>query len=313
LEIEIERRAHGLVIAFAPIARPRDERRNGAQKCAAMVLDRFGEALPVASIASSEVLSETARQTDLGAGVCVGRRFPGIEWRVVEIHDGPIDTIHATNDLPQGKIGELIVRGPVVTTEYVTRTDANAIAKIDDNDEGFWHRMGDVGYLDEQNRFWFCGRMSQRVPFLQRKGDPENLFTIPCEAIFNTHPDVFRSALVGVGPRAELCPVVIVEPLPGRRPKNRAQRSEARHDWIDHLPVSRKLFRQLRPYTAELAFLLAKLFFRFRHCRLVLRGAIRIGFGRLRFLFDGAAEPIYPGNGVSAIHTQRLLPLSQCT
>ena len=128
------------------------------------------EALPVASIASSAVLSETARQTDLGAGVCVGRSFPGIEWRVVEIHDGPLDSIRATNDLPQGKIGELIVRGPVVTTEYVTRTDANAIAKIRDDDGGFWHRMGDVGYLDEQHRFWFCGRMSQRVPLRQRKG-----------------------------------------------------------------------------------------------------------------------------------------------
>jgi len=67
--------------------------------------------------------------------------------------------------------------------------------------------------------------MSQRVPFRQRRGAPENLFTIPSEAIFNTHPDVFRSALVGVGSRAELRPVVIVEPLPERRPKNRAQRN----------------------------------------------------------------------------------------
>ncbi len=63
-----------------------------------------------------------------------------------------------------GQIGELIVRGPVVTTEYVTRTDANAMAKIrDDERGGFWHRMGDVGYFDQQDRFWFCGRMSQRV------------------------------------------------------------------------------------------------------------------------------------------------------
>ena len=25
------------------------------------------------------------------------------------------------------------------------------------------HRMGDVGYFDEQGRLWFCGRKSQRV------------------------------------------------------------------------------------------------------------------------------------------------------
>ena len=29
--------------------------------------------------------------------------------------------------------------------------------------------------------------------------DEETLFTIPCEAIFNTHRDVFRTALVGIG------------------------------------------------------------------------------------------------------------------
>ncbi len=71
----------------------------------------------------------------------------------------------------------------------------------------------------------FAAECRSACRFASGKATPENLFTIPCEAIFNTHPDVFRSALVGVGPRAELRPVVIVEPLPGRRPKNRAQRN----------------------------------------------------------------------------------------
>ena len=53
--------------------------------------------------------------------------------------------------------------------------------------------MGDVGYRDDRGRLWFCGRKSHRVIL-----PDETLFTIPCEAIFNTHPDVFRSALVGV-------------------------------------------------------------------------------------------------------------------
>ena len=53
--------------------------------------------------------------------------------------------------------------------------------------------MGDLGYRDARGRLWFCGRKSHRV--ITRSG---TLFTIPCEAIFNTHPSVFRSALVGV-------------------------------------------------------------------------------------------------------------------
>jgi acyl-CoA synthetase (AMP-forming)/AMP-acid ligase II len=183
------------------------------------------EALPVASIAATEVLSETAAQTRQGAGVCVGRRFPGIQWHVVRIVDGPIRTLTDAEVLPPGEIGELIVRGPVVTREYVTRTEANALGKIADGDR-VWHRMGDVGYLDDRERFWFCGRLAHRV--LTAEGP---LYTIPCEAIFNEHPQVFRSALVGVGPAGQQRPVMIVEPRPGQLP----QTAQDHAAWIEQL------------------------------------------------------------------------------
>ena len=165
------------------------------------------EALPVASISASEVLSETAAKSAAGAGTCVGPCFPGIEWKVIRITDEPISTISDTEVLPFGQIGELIVRGPVVTTEYVTRKEANALHKIRDGDS-FWHRMGDVGYL-EGDRFWFCGRKSHRVIT-----PSATLFTIPSEAIFNQHAWVYRSALVGVGERGKQRPVIFVEPWP---------------------------------------------------------------------------------------------------
>jgi acyl-CoA synthetase (AMP-forming)/AMP-acid ligase II len=173
------------------------------------------EALPVASIAASEVLAETAAASALGRGTCVGRTFPGMAWKVIRISDGPIATLGEAEELPTGQIGELIVQGPVVTTEYVTRTEANALHKIRDG-EGFWHRMGDVGYLDGE-RFWFCGRKAHRV---RMRG--QTLYTIPCEAIFNQHPRVYRSALVGVGPRGDQRPVIIVEPWPEHRTRSRA-------------------------------------------------------------------------------------------
>jgi acyl-CoA synthetase (AMP-forming)/AMP-acid ligase II len=135
---------------------------------------------------------------------------------VIRISDEPIATIADAEELPPGEVGELIVRGRVVTTEYVTRTEANALHKIKDGDS-FWHRMGDVGYLDGE-RFWFCGRKSHRV--ITASG---TLFTIPCEAIFNQHPAVYRSALVGVGPRDQQRPVIIAEPWPEKRPANRAE------------------------------------------------------------------------------------------
>jgi acyl-CoA synthetase (AMP-forming)/AMP-acid ligase II len=181
------------------------------------------EALPVATIAASEVLSETWPLTEQGRGVCVGRRFPGIDWRVIRIVDGPIHSIDESEELSRGEIGELIVRGPVVTTEYATRREANPQAKIVDQSVEcrFWHRMGDCGHIDEQDRFWFCGRVAHRV--ITADGP---MYTIPCEAIFNRHPAVFRSALVGIGSSGDHTPVIIVEPKRGQMPRGHRSREQ---------------------------------------------------------------------------------------
>lgn len=170
------------------------------------------EALPVASISATEVLSETADRSRQGAGTCVGHRFPGIDWKVIRIKDEPIERWSDMEEMPAGEIGELMVAGPVVTSEYVTRREANALHKLFDG-ERWWHRMGDVGYFDDLGRFWFCGRKSHRVIL-----DDATLYTIPCEAIFNQHPRIYRSALVGVGPRRQQRPVLFAEPWPDRRP-----------------------------------------------------------------------------------------------
>ena len=165
-------------------------------------------------------------------------------------------------------IGELIVSGPVVTDQYVTRTEANAEHKISDGDR-FWHRMGDVGYFDDQGRFWFCGRKGHRV-----QTEQGTLFTVPCEAIINNHPAVYRSALVGIGQAGRETPAIVVEPHAEHWPQSEDQKQQlldevrqiAQQHWqtdkIQHfllrrsLPVdirhNSKIFReQLRPWAAE--------------------------------------------------------------
>lgn len=178
------------------------------------------EALPVATISSREILGETASETRKGAGVCVGRHFPSIRWKVIRITDDPLPRLENTEELPRGEIGELMVTGPQITREYVTRKEANALAKVyetapkvaenADVPDIVWHRMGDVGYLDDQDRFWFCGRKAHRV-----ETATGTLFTIRSEAIFNEHPAVNRSALVGIPeeglPEGKLKPIMIIE------------------------------------------------------------------------------------------------------
>jgi olefin beta-lactone synthetase len=199
------------------------------------------ESLPVASIAASEVLGETQYLWAQGRGTCIGRKFSLIEWKVIGMVDGRIAELSDAVELPKGQIGELIVSGPVVTREYVTRTEANSLGKIIDGTR-VWHRMGDVGYLDEQGRFWFCGRMAHRV---QTAGGP--MFTIPCEAIFNQHPAIYRSALVGIGPAGRQRPAIVAEPWPDKMPRNRSGRKQLLSE-LEGLALGSALTRDIHDF-----------------------------------------------------------------
>jgi acyl-CoA synthetase (AMP-forming)/AMP-acid ligase II len=164
------------------------------------------EAMPVASIASYEILNETRKLSDQGFGICIGKPLEHIKMQLIRITDEPIDNWSDDLVVPKGEVGEITVSGDLVTKQYFQRPEADAIAKMRD-DESIWHRMGDLGWMDKRGRVWFCGRKNHRV--ITRN---DTLYTIPCEAIFNKHPLVYRSALVGVGTPPNQTPVIIIEP-----------------------------------------------------------------------------------------------------
>jgi acyl-coenzyme A synthetase/AMP-(fatty) acid ligase len=172
------------------------------------------EALPVALTDSHEILRETAQETAKGRGICVGRPVAGIKTEVIRIEEGPIRSWSDDLKLPTGQVGEIVVQGPVVTGEYFRRVDDMAQAKIGDG-KNFWHRMGDLGYFDDTGRLWFCGRKAQRV-----KTANGVLFTICVEQVYNVHPAVKRTALVGAGANPVLC----VELEPGSSPSQSLKR-----------------------------------------------------------------------------------------
>jgi olefin beta-lactone synthetase len=163
------------------------------------------EAVPIISITSTEILSETRNFSEKGYGICIGRPINDLKIRIIKISDDPIPKWSDDILVEDGEMGEIAVAGNIVTRQYFEKPEADAMAKIEDEDF-FWHRMGDVGWRDSKGRVWFCGRKSHRV--LTKEN---TLFTIPCEAIFNNHPQVFRSALVGIGPRNQQKPVMCIE------------------------------------------------------------------------------------------------------
>jgi len=168
------------------------------------------EAVPVISISSNEILSETRKLSEQGYGICIGRPINDLDVRIINISDDPINKWSKDLEVKAGETGEITVKGDLVTRHYFERPEADALSKIKD-DNTIWHRMGDLGWMDSKGRIWFCGRKSHRVTT-----EETTLFTIPCEAIFNNHPMVFRSALVGIGPLHQQKPVICIELEHGR-------------------------------------------------------------------------------------------------
>lgn len=157
------------------------------------------EALPVASVSADEITPGSVR------GACVGRPVREIDVKIIAITDEPIATMIEARLLRSGEVGEIVVRGPVVTETYDVRPDATRQAKIH-GEAGVWHRMGDCGYLDADGRLWFCGRKVERV-----ETPTGTLHTEPCEQVFRSHPRAVRCALIGWGERGRQQAALVVE------------------------------------------------------------------------------------------------------
>lgn len=220
--------------AGAPVPAREIERLVAMLRTGAQVHTPYGatEALPVASIGSDE-LRGTAERTRAGAGVCVGRPAPGIEVAIVPVMHEPISRLSDDLRLPTGKVGEICVRGRIVSRSYFGRPDATRFAKIIDGHR-LWHRMGDLGWIDPEGRIWFQGRKSERVETAQGPLD-----TAAVEGVFDGHPAVRRSALVGIGPRGGQRAVVCVELEEGTGSGGRETLIAELRDLAGRLPLTR--------------------------------------------------------------------------
>jgi len=173
------------------------------------------ECLPVALVEGRE-LEATREATEAGAGTCVGRPVAPNRVRIIRVDDGAIGEWSDGLCLPQGEVGEITVAGPTATDSYFNRDAQTRLAKIVERGAGgaehVVHRMGDLGYFDGDGRLWFCGRKSHRVE--TREGP---LYTEQVEPVFNAHPRVARTALVGVPGDGAQMPVLCVELAAGVR------------------------------------------------------------------------------------------------
>lgn len=207
-----------ILMAGAPVS---DEVRNRAERLlpAGVVYTPYGatEALPVTMVTAADIEQRSNCVARGGEqGTYVGKAVDGVRLRVIEPVEGAIENISEVTFLEPACIGEVIVSGKNVSPFYFEREEATLSAKINDGDD-FWHRMGDLGYIDPQGGLYFCGRIAHAV-----HGAERIFYSVPIESIFNEHPKVKRSALVSLG--ADSVPGIAIEPYPHNWPQSRKDR-----------------------------------------------------------------------------------------
>ena len=164
------------------------------------------ECLPVSTISARQLTPKIQDMSESGDGVCVGRPVEPNHVKIIKISEMAFNNWSEATEMPPGMPGEIVVSGPSCTDSYWQRDAETSMAKIRDVDGTIWHRMGDVGIMDGNGSLWYCGRVAQRIETAQ-----ETLFADQCEAVFNQHPDLVRSAVVGIGARGAQIPVLCIE------------------------------------------------------------------------------------------------------
>jgi long-chain acyl-CoA synthetase len=110
-------------------------------------------------------------------------RASGCEARVVDDED---------NELPDGTVGEIVIRGPQVMSGYYKNPEATAAAFFADD----WLRSGDLGYRDADGFFFVTGRIKELII----KGG-ENIAPREIDEALLRHPAVLDAAAVGIPDR----------------------------------------------------------------------------------------------------------------
>lgn len=112
-------------------------------------------------------------------GASMGGPLPGNTIKIVEPFSGKI--------VPVGQVGEICVKGPTLMSGYLGKAPEECV-----DAEGFYH-VGDGGYVDEEGRFFWEGRLTDMI-----KTGGANVAPLEVDEAIIKFPGVKRSQTVGV-------------------------------------------------------------------------------------------------------------------
>ncbi len=132
----------------------------------------------------------------------VGFPLPGVELKITDPSTGEV--------IPDGKVGQIEVRGPNVFKGYWQMPEKTAAELRSD---GFFI-TGDLGTVDDDGYVHIVGRNKDLII-----SGGYNIYPKEIELVLDAHPDVLESAVIGV-PHADFGETVVgvIVPAPGRTP-----------------------------------------------------------------------------------------------
>ncbi|HEX9544689.1 MAG TPA: long-chain fatty acid--CoA ligase [Pyrinomonadaceae bacterium] len=155
----------------------------GSAPVPAEVMQRFEETFDCLVVEGYGLSESTCRSTFNppdkrrragSCGVAIGN-----EMRVVDEED---------NEVPDGELGEIVMRGENILKGYYRNEEATAIAF-----RNGWFHTGDIGYRDRDGFFYIVDRKSDMII---RGG--ENIYPREIDEVLYQHPAVAAAATIGV-------------------------------------------------------------------------------------------------------------------
>jgi acyl-CoA synthetase (AMP-forming)/AMP-acid ligase II len=156
------------------------------------LLDRALQAWPNAEFFQAYGLTETAGAVCInppanhrgegrhnGRWRSVGRPGLGAEVRIVD----PLG-----DEVPRGEVGEIQVRGPMVTRGYWNLPETTERAFVDG-----WFRTGDGARMDGDGHIFIADRLKDMII-----SGGENVYSAEVEAALRSHPQVVDAAVIGL-------------------------------------------------------------------------------------------------------------------
>jgi acyl-CoA synthetase (AMP-forming)/AMP-acid ligase II len=156
------------------------------------------EAEPITTLDHATISASDRQRMAKGGGLLVGALVASVDVRVIPDRwgkpHGPYSAQEWAHLALPSTPGEIVVTGPHVLTTTGPGEDST-LTKIDVGGQ-IWHRTGDAGYWDAQERLWLLGRCAARIDSVRPDGSSESLYPFAVEAAAHTFPAVKHAALV---------------------------------------------------------------------------------------------------------------------